>query len=131
MNTVTVPESVNRFLKLEDAPAFGAGSMSAEQDRTFVLLAQLFPIIVWPWKRKASPAVDAHGKENLNWAITLMIVFFPVGFISGLLGGVISALISGVLALLNIGLLAMLVFAVLKAREGKILRYPFNLRLIK
>ncbi|MDB6118296.1 MAG: hypothetical protein JWO08_2077 [Verrucomicrobiaceae bacterium] len=55
-------------ITIEAARAFGQGSMAATTERTLVLLAHLFPIIIWPWKRKESPAVDAHGKEALNRA---------------------------------------------------------------
>ena len=79
-------DSSNRLpIRIEAAPAFGGGSMPEKQEMNFVLLAHLIPIIIWPWKRATSPAVDAHGKEALNMVITLFIVMFPLGFIGGLL----------------------------------------------
>lgn len=132
MNTVTLDPSNRLPIRIESAPAFGGGSMSVEQERTFVLLAHLFPLIIWPWKRSASPAVDAHGKEALNMGITLLIVMFPLGFISGLLGSVmIATLVSIGTSLLSFAMLMLVVIGALKAQQGWLLRYPFNLRLIK
>lgn len=119
-------------IRIESAPAFGGGSMPAEQERTFVLLAHLFPIIIWPWKRSASPAVDAHGKEALNMGITLLLIMFPLGFITGLLGSALLAtIISIATSLLSFAVLILVVIGAVKAQQGWLLRYPFNLRLIK
>ena len=118
-------------LTLEDAPAFGAGSMPAKDENLFVMLAHLFPLIVWPWKRKTSPAVDAHGKEALNFAITAMIVIWPIGIIGSLFGVTIAGILSLGVSILSLGLLALVVFGALQARSGKLLRYPVNFRFIK
>ena len=132
MNTVTLDPSNRLPIRIESAPAFGGGSMSAEQERTFVLLAHLFPLIIWPWKRNASPAVDAHGKEALNMGITLMIFMFPLGFITGLLGSVfIATLVSIASSLVSFTTLMLVVIAAVKSQQGWLLRYPLNLRLIK
>lgn len=126
-------DSVHRLpLRIEAAPAFGGGTMSVEEERTFVLLAHLFPIVVWLWKRKESPAVDAHGKEALNMALTLLLAFIPLGIVSALIGSVVVAGILSILtSLLSVALLLLVVVGALKARQGWIVRYPGNLRLIK
>lgn len=132
MNTVTLDPSNRLPIRIESAPAFGGGSMSADQERTFVLLAHLFPLIIWPWKRNASPAVDAHGKEALNMGITLMIFMFPLGFITGLLGSVfIATLVRIASSLVSFATLMLVVIAAVKSQQGWLLRYPLNLRLIK
>ena len=137
MNTVS-SESIARataLLNVEPAPAFGQGSLSVSDEKLFVVLAHLFPLIVWPWKRKASPVIDAHGKEALNFAITLFAAFFAIGFAGGLLsmllGNWVAMLVSGLTALGTLGALALVIVAILKGREGKLLRYPFSVRLIK
>lgn len=134
MNTQTTAlDPSNRLpIRIESAPAFGQGTMPAESERTFVLLAHLFPLIIWPWKRKSSPAVDAHGKEALNMGITLMLVMFPLGLVSGLLGSAtIAALVSIGTSLLSFAMLLLVVIGALKAQQGWLLRYPFNFRLLK
>lgn len=132
MNSATLDPSNRLPIRIESAPAFGGGSMSIEQERTFVLLAHLFPLIIWPWKRKASPAVDAHGKEALNMGITLMILMFPLGLISGLLGSLfVASIVSIISSLVSLATLMLVVIAAVKAQSGWLLRYPLNFRLIK
>jgi uncharacterized Tic20 family protein len=130
--------TLNKYLKVEDGPAFGGGSLSADDDKLYSGLAHPFSLIVWLWKRKASPAVDAHGKEALNAAITLMIFWWlPVTLVFTVLGGLLFkvAILRWVIwlamTLVNLAVLAVFIYGLLKAREGKLLRYPFNLRLIK
>ena len=134
MNTesTTQLDPSNRLpLRIESAPAFGGGTMDAKQEMTFVLLAHLFPLIIWPWKRHASPAVDAHGKEALNMGITLMIIMFPLGFIAGLLGAAVATVVSIATTLLSTAMILLVVIGALKAQQGWLLRYPLNFRLIK
>lgn len=132
MNTAALDPSNRLPIRIEAAPAFGQGSITVDSERTFVLLAHLIPIIIWPLKRGASPAIDAHGKEALNMAITLMVIMFPLGLISGLLGSVaIATVVSIVTSLLSFAMLMLAVIGALKAQQGWLLRYPGNLRLIK
>lgn len=134
MNTesTTQLDPSNRLpLRIESAPAFGGGTMDAKQEMTFVLLAHLFPLIIWPWKRHASPAVNAHGKEALNMGITLMIIMFPLGFIAGLLGAAVATVVSIATTLLSTAMILLVVIGALKAQQGWLLRYPLNFRLIK
>ena len=131
-NTAPLDPSNRIPLRIEAAPAVGQGSMPAETEKTFVLLAHLFPIIVWPLKRNTSPAVDAHGKEALNMVITLFLVMFPLGIVSGLLGSaMIATVISILTSLLSFAMLMLVVIGAIKAQQGWLLRYPGNLRLIK
>jgi hypothetical protein len=132
MKTETLDPSNRLPIRIEAAPAFGQGEMPIEKERTFVLLAHLIPLIVWPLKRNASPAVDAHGKEALNMAITLLIVMFPIGFISGLLGSAALATVVSIgSSVLSFAMLMLVMIGALKAQQGWLLRYPGNLRLIK
>jgi uncharacterized Tic20 family protein len=137
MNT-TAFTSITRadsFMAIESAPPFGAGSMTPGDEKLFVALAHLFPLIVWPWKRKASPVIDAHGKEALNFGITMFVAFFAIGFVGSLLamilGSWVALLVSAVTVLGTLGALGLVVLAILKGREGRFLRYPFCVRLIK
>jgi uncharacterized Tic20 family protein len=128
MNTET---KLQKFLQIEDGPAFGAGKLSTEDDRLFAGLSHLFAIVIWPWKRALSPAVDTHGKEALNMAITWLLVMIPLNIIVGFLPGFLAVLISLVLSLVGLAALGLAIYGMLLARRGKLLRYPFNLRLIK
>ena len=115
MKTETLDPSNRLPIRIEAAPAFGQGEMPIEKERTFVLLAHLIPLIVWPLKRNASPAVDVHGKEALNMGITLLLVMFPIGLISGLLGSVtLAALVSIGSSVLSFAMLLLVMIGALK-----------------
>ena len=131
-NPTATSSLASRFpLKLEAAPAFGSGSMPTDAEPNFAMLAHLFPLIVWFWKRKESPAVDAHGKEALNFGITAMICLWPIGFIAGLLPSFIAPILGLGSTILSLGCLALVIYGMIQARQGKLLRYPINFRLIK
>jgi uncharacterized Tic20 family protein len=105
--------------------------MPVDQEKTFVMLAHLFSIIIWPWKRKASPAIDAHGKEALNFGITVFLFLLPVGIIGRFLPSALTLIISLVVAVISLAALVLLIIGMIKSQEGKLLRYPINFRLIK
>ncbi len=128
---------LNKYFKVEEGPAFGGGKLSADDDKLYCGLAHLFSIIIWPWKRKDSPAVEVHGKEALNMVITVILfVSIPLAIISTVLGTLLIKihlwwLLLLAMYIINLGILGMFIYGLLKAREGKLLKYPFNLRLIK
>lgn len=132
MNTTEIQNAARRIqLKLEDAPAFGSGTMPAEKEPLFAMLSHIFPLIVWFWKRSESPTVNAHGKEALNFGITAFLIVWPVAFIAGLLGVTVAKIISPILMLVNLVVLGLVIFGAIQARKGKLLRYPVNFRLIR
>lgn len=131
-NSDKITTQLNKYLKLEDAPAFGGGKLSVGDDKLFSGLAHPFSLIIWLWKRKESPAVDAHGKEALNMAITwFLCVNLPLMIIMRILPVSLLGIFSILLTILSLGILAIFIYGLLQARQGKLLRYPFNLRLIK
>jgi uncharacterized protein len=86
----------------------------------------LAPLIIWLIKKDDSKYVAEHGKESLNFQITLAIAYvicfilLPV-FLIGLL----------LMVVVNIYRLVLCIMATIKANEGKMYRYPFTLRLVK
>ena len=92
----------------------------------------LGPLIIWQIKRNEFPSVDEHGKEAVNFQLSVFIYllvgggaafalsFFCVGF-----------LLIPVLLVIGFGGLIFAVVAGVKANEGILYRYPFTLRLIK
>ena len=82
------------------------------------------PLIIWLAKRQDSPEIDAHGKESMNFQISMLI------------WNAISAIL--ILVLIGIPLLILLhilniifvIVASIQASEGKLYRYPFAIRLI-
>ena len=85
----------------------------------------LGPLIVWLMKRSESPALDAHGKESLNFQIsmtiwTLLCWSTAIVFIGFILG----PLAMGTNIVLTI-------IASVKASNGEFFRYPLTIRFIK
>lgn len=114
-------------------------------DRTMAMLAHLLgiftgflgPLIIWLVKKDQSAFVNDHGKEVINFHITLLLtvfVIFPalllVAFIP--VFGCLTFLLfyPGVFAIC-IGSLIFHIMGAIKANEGAPYRYPLNLRLIK
>ena len=85
----------------------------------------LGPLIVWLAKRGDSPEIDEHGKESLNFQISMLIY--------NLIAGVLCLVLIGfvILGILNILNLVLVIVASIQASEGKFYRYPFTIRLIK
>ena len=85
----------------------------------------LGPLIVWLAKRGDSPEIDEHGKESLNFQISMLIYNLIAGVLCLVLIGFV---ILGILHVLN---LVLVIVASIQASEGKLYRYPITIRLIK
>jgi uncharacterized Tic20 family protein len=85
----------------------------------------LGPLIVWLAKRGDSPEIDEHGKESLNFQISMLIY----NVIAGLLCLVLIGFV--ILFILHILNLVLVIVASIQASEGKLYRYPIAIRLIK
>jgi uncharacterized protein len=85
----------------------------------------LGPLIVWLGKRGDSAEIDAHGKESLNFQISMLIY--------NVIAAVLCLLVIGffLLVALHFLNLVLVIVASIQASEGKLYRYPLNLRLIK
>src|SRR3954462_5976023 len=85
----------------------------------------LGPLLVWLVKRGDSPEIDAHGKEALNFQISMLIYnFMSAIFCLVLIGFVFLA----VLWVLNA---ILVIVAAIQASEGKFYRYPMTIRFIQ
>ena len=83
------------------------------------------PLIVWLVKRGESPEIDAHGKEALNFQLS-MLIYDAVAVILCLVLIGIPILI--ILWVLNT---VLVIVASIQASEGKLYRYPLTIRFIK
>jgi uncharacterized Tic20 family protein len=85
----------------------------------------LGPLIVWLAKRSDSPEIDEHGKDSLNFQISMLIYNVIAGVLCLVLIGFV------ILAILHILNLVLVIVASIQANEGKFYRYPITIRLIK
>ena len=82
------------------------------------------PLIIWLMKKDESEYVDYHGKESLNFQISMMIAFIVAVLLIFVIIGI--PLLIGLVFFQ----LIMIIIAGIKASEGVNYRYPFCLRLI-
>jgi uncharacterized Tic20 family protein len=92
----------------------------------------LGPVIIWQMKRAEFPAVDEHGKEALNFQLSVLIYLLGGGVIT-FLGMLlcIGWLLVPVLCLIPVVALIFTIIAGVKAGDGVLYRYPLTLRLVK
>ncbi len=86
----------------------------------------LGPLIVWLLKRAESPTVDAHGKESLNFHISIVLY----GLALGLLGPFTCTISWFLLVALAVFQIVCTILAAIKASNGEFYRYPLTLRLV-
>lgn len=96
-----------------------AGSM------LFMLGGFLPPLLVYLFKKEESAFISEHAKESLNFQIT-MLIGYVISF-------VLMFVFIGFFMLIILGLLELIlvIVATFKASEGKIYRYPFNIRILQ
>jgi len=84
----------------------------------------LGPLIVWLLKRDESEFINYHGKEALNFQITMLIAF--------MIAFVLIFIVIGIPLIFGLAIfeLIMVIIAGIKASEGTYYRYPFSLKLI-
>lgn len=92
----------------------------------FIPLGHLLgPLVIWLIKRGEMPMVDRHGKEALNFQITVTLA----SFLCGLLFLVGIGLV--LLFVLLVADAVLVIMAAVKTSRGEAFRYPFTWRLIR
>ena len=114
------------------------------------------PAAIWYIKKDESKLIEEHGKESLNFQISMSIYGAVAGIVLGLIVAVLVffmfiagatdgnffaviislatgiGLFAAIIALVAIAIFQVIVVinASMKAKEGQMYRYPFNLRLL-
>ncbi len=84
------------------------------------------PLIIWLIKKDTMPLVNEHGKEALNFQITVLIAMIISVILMFVLIGIVLMVVVG------IGALVLTIMAAVKVANGQTdYRYPWTLRLIK
>lgn len=140
----------------ENFPVPGQGQLSESEDRNWAMFAHvaaflglliptigniLGPLVVWLIKRNESPFVDAHGKESVNFQISMTLYLLVGGSITSVVAFFLSLILCfGMIgaAILAVALLALAIFAIvyqilaaIRASEGGFLRYPLTIRFFR
>lgn len=89
------------------------------------------PLVVWLIKRNDHPAIDANGKESLNFQISMFIYIWALGLTG--LATTFLLIGFGILALAFVAGIVGLVYSVIasiKVSNGESFRYPFTIRFL-
>jgi len=93
------------------------------------------PLIIWLVKKDTSPFIDQHGREALNFQISIFLYSLPLFCVGGVLTLVTMGF--GGLLFIPLGLILfgfILVGCVISARQassGEVCCYPLTVRLLK
>lgn len=85
----------------------------------------LGPLVVWLIKRHDSPYIDYHGKEALNFQISLILYLIASAVLIIVLVGILLIIVVGVAGIV------LTIIAAVRASEGEEYRYPMTIRLVK
>lgn len=85
----------------------------------------IVPIIIWSMKKDEFPMVDAHGKEVINFQISMTIWMIISGVLIFLLIGI------PLLILLAILQVVFIIIGAIKADNGELYKYPLSIQFIK
>jgi uncharacterized Tic20 family protein len=87
------------------------------------------PLVVWLLKKDSSAFVDEHGKESINFQITMSIVY-AINWV--LLFSIVFAIIAiPLFGLLGVWLIVLVIVGAIKAVNGEHFRYPLTIRLVR
>ncbi|PYK68897.1 MAG: DUF4870 domain-containing protein [Verrucomicrobia bacterium] len=84
----------------------------------------LGPLIVWLVKRGDSPEIDAHGKESLNFQLSMLIY--------DAIAAILCIILIGIPILIALWIMntVFVIIASIRASEGKFYRYPITIRFL-
>ena len=120
-------------------PPIPAYQVMSEEDKSLAMLCHLLgiftgfigPLILWLVKKDSSAFVGHHGREALNFHITLMLVMLGLGSVTVvLMFVVVGILLVPVLFIVPILALVAEIIAAVAAQKGEWHRYPCCIRLI-
>jgi hypothetical protein len=114
-------------------------------------LSILGPLCVWQFQKNLDPAIASHGKESLNFQLSLLIYGIILAILCFLLVSVTCGLGMGtnstsvfstagimlffggvaISVLMGIAAFILVIFAAIKASKGEFYRYPFTIRFLK
>ncbi len=89
------------------------------------------PLILWLIKKDEMPAVDQHGREALNFNISIGIYGLALGVLTVSTFGLAVFLTVPLILALAVFHVVCVIFAAIKAKNGEEYKYPLSLRLVK
>ena len=91
----------------------------------FVPLGNIWgPLVFWLVKKDESPEVDAHGKESLNFQLSITLYTFAFVIMSLLLIGIPFLIATAIYWFVAV------IIGSVRANGGELFRYPLTIRFI-
>ncbi|RKZ34240.1 DUF4870 domain-containing protein [bacterium] len=89
-----------------------------------IVLSFLGPLIIWLIKKDESKFIDHHGKEALNFQLTMLIAY--------IVGGILTMVVIGACIMLAVWVLIIVysIIAAMAANKGEWYKYPLTIRFI-
>lgn len=85
----------------------------------------IVPIVIWSMKKDDMPMVDKHGKEVINFQLSITIWIIASAMLIILLVGIPMLIVLGLLQVI------LVIIGALKADSGQLYKYPLTIRFIK
>jgi uncharacterized Tic20 family protein len=108
-----------------EVPSDSRGWAAAAHLLPFLGLSFIAPLIIWLIKRDEDAFVELHGREALNFQISILIYAF--------VSAILILVLIGIVLLLALGIFALIfqIIAGVKAATGQVYRYPLTIRFVK
>ncbi len=87
-------------------------------------------LAIWLWKRHEHPLIDEHGKEAVNFQISVLLYGAAAAILVFLTCGVGVLVVAPLAAVMAVLVIVLPIIATVQASEGRPYRYPLTLRLI-
>ena len=84
----------------------------------------IIPLLIWSVKKEEFPFVEEHGRESLNFQISMTIYLIIAGILCFMLIGIPMLVVLGIFELV------MVIIAGLRAFSGEWFRYPFTIKFL-
>lgn len=85
----------------------------------------ILPIVMWVTNKEQFPEVDAHGKNIVNWILSL-IIYLVISFI--LMFAIIGFFLIFALIITNI---IFIIIGAVKANQNEVWEYPLSIKFFK
>ena len=84
----------------------------------------IVPLVLWLVKKDSSDYIDYHGRESLNFQISI--------FIYGIVSAILILVLIGIFMLIALAIFSfiMMIIAAIKANDGVRYRYPLTIRIL-
>lgn len=92
----------------------------------------LGPLIVWLIKKNEIPSVDVHGKQAVNFQLTVLILAFGLTIVASVLSLIlIGFLLYPIVFLIWIAGFGFAIYGGIQVNNGVDFKYPYSFNLIK